>query len=76
MDTSSWLASKTCSLQGFREKGQWLSMATYSLIEDVTAHCLGAINHTRTLDIGTWDGQRCHVGKVGFQSFEDRQLLA
>ncbi len=48
----------------------------FSLFVDGADPCLGGIDHKRQLGIGTWKGQRCRLGKTGFQSLQGRQSFA
>ncbi len=41
--------------RGFREKGNWLSMVAFSLVEDGADCCFGDTDHKRQLGIGTGD---------------------
>ncbi len=51
-------------------------MVAFSLVEDGADRCLGGIDRKRQLGIGTGEGQRCRLGKTGFQAFKGIQLFS
>ncbi len=51
-------------------------MVSASLVENGADRCLGGIDRKRNLGIRTGEGQRCRLGKTGFQAFKGIQLFA
>ncbi len=50
-------------------------MVAFALVEDGADRCLGGIDRKRQLGIGTGEGQRCRLGKTGFQPVQRHPIV-